>query len=772
MPGIGRPSGSVPRVVPGGITGFPKPLRAPRLAQANDGTILEAGLWQEQPGQDASQAVLWFAPDASAEGFPPLVAAPAHPDFGWDAQTDRDQTVVWYQPDTGSEYVRVPPTAPFDPSTGFDWSEQPQAWNDGSPWYQPDTGAEYVRVPDAIVAVTGNFTGIPGTYLAQPGRFEPGKVPTAAASVVDNSTTAQRAALGLYDAQQDIDRTTVSFAPDASVEGFVPIAGAAFNPATGFGWQEAELVVSTDQQWFAPDVSVEGFPPRPAAPNHPDLGYDPQQDRDLSVTWLAPEPSVEGLVPLGPEPTHPDFGYDSQQDRDQTQVWFAPDSVDRPFPLVSAPVHPDFGYDPQTDRDQTVVWYQPDTGSEWVPVPNLGNAATVPQEPVGQPDPSEAIDQTVTWYQPDTGAEWVPIPGLTQATPAQDAALWQEQPGHERSLDVLWYQPEDPSEAYFPIIPSGSVASVAQQAALWPEQPAYWADPQTYAPEAAYEGFPPRVAAPTHPDFGYDPAQDRDQTETRFAPDASVEGFVPNLASAYTGFDLTDLSGQDVVATVPAVWVEPPAEGLLPPVVAAPVAPFAPLWIEQPGQETSQAVIWFAPDIAADGFVPLASAPTHPGFGWDAQQDIDRTTVWFAPDASVEGYPPRVSAYTGFDIGWDAAFDRDQTVVWYAPDELFWCPTPPFAPSVATVPQQPIQQPDWSESRDQTVIWFAPDAAVLPSLVVPFVGGPGPSGTSTAITPAGSGTSETPSGTGTAATPSGSGMSATPSGTSTSVRPS
>lgn len=114
---------------------------------------LTGDLWHDHSYQQArSIAPTWFAPDASVDSFPPLPNAPTHPDLGWDAIFDRDQRVRWFAP---GPYVESPlPLA--SPLTPLATNLLAALWPDASGqqdrsiqpiWFRPDDPQEGLAPP-------------------------------------------------------------------------------------------------------------------------------------------------------------------------------------------------------------------------------------------------------------------------------------------------------------------------------------------------------------------------------------------------------------------------------------------------------------------------------------------------------------------------------------------------------------------------------------------------------------------------------------------------
>lgn len=116
----------------------------------------DAGLWQEQPGQERSLAQTWFQPaDATEVVYPTLPAPvfdPSLMDFGRDAQMDRSIQPTWFRPD--DPMLGMPTGA----QTTATVAQQAGLWQDSSPqqdrsiqptWYQPPDATEpiYPSIP-------------------------------------------------------------------------------------------------------------------------------------------------------------------------------------------------------------------------------------------------------------------------------------------------------------------------------------------------------------------------------------------------------------------------------------------------------------------------------------------------------------------------------------------------------------------------------------------------------------------------------------------------
>lgn len=191
--------------------------------------------------------------------------------------------------------------------------------------------------------------------------------------------------------------------------------------------------------------------------------------------------------------------------------------------------------------------------------------------------------------------------------------------------------------------------------------------------ELAAPIFPNLPNAPTMP---LGPEQEPPATTWAAYVELEVAPLYPNLPNAPT----FPLHFDPELPSTQARWFQPDDDWLgIPPfaITTASVAEQAALWPEQPGQERATVVTWFRPDDAGEGLVPQAPA-----------------------------FDPAVVASLGFD-------ELHAARSWGVPyEELIWTPTPPFAPSTASVAEQAAlweEQP--GQDRFLQPVWWRPDDA-------------------------------------------------------------
>lgn len=242
-----------------------------------------------------------------------------------------------------------------------------------------------------------------------------------------------------------------AFVQPAARRWFVSVIGAAaFDPATGFDWSE-QPQSWTQPPWLAPDASVEGPVPLANAATASYFDWDATFDRDLTVRWFQPDASIEGFLPLANAPTHPDLGWDVRFDINRSQRWFTPEPyVESPLPLASplTPLAADLlaGLWPdqsgQQDRGIQPVWFRPDDPQEGLVPPPFD-----PSIGFDWTDGSGQQDRSIqpVWQAPDAETQLLQTiaPPPTTATVDQQAALWPEQP-------VAWQAPANITNAIEP----------------------------------------------------------------------------------------------------------------------------------------------------------------------------------------------------------------------------------------------------------------------------------------------------------------------------------
>ena len=485
-----------------------------------------------------------------------------------------------------------------------------------------------------------NFGSVPGQINTQPGRLEPGKIWQAAASG-DTSTTAQRAALGLYDPQQDRDTSQRWFAPDAEQRGSPAIASA-YDPSLRT-WQEPlapDQLLSTAQRWFAPDAEhALGIPPfavttataaQSAAATEPD--DTPQVWRD-GTPWAGRDLVGEALQPpaaaFNPAPFAGTWQEQPQAWQDATP-WASrvdDDDDDGFVALPNAYAGADLAWYLQVWRDSTPWAPRTDDQAEgFVPLPN---ASTF--DPGW--DAQQSVDRTARWFQPDTEAQ-VAIPNLTVATVDQASPALQPD-AEQRDLSQRWYQEPDDQLGALPI--TTAPATVDQQSpALQPE------------------------------------ADQPDRTQRWFQPDTETLG-APPLPNAPTEATL-DEQPQAWSNT----WTTEHDGAFVPTVSTLTTDQLAGLWTEQPGQDRSLQPVWTQPEDDATGLVPLASANVLP-LDWDAQQDRSTQPTWFQPDTEPWTPVPGLTSATIPQLAalWpDSSGQQDRSIqpVWFGPEPTFASP--------------------------------------------------------------------------------------------------
>ncbi len=679
--------------------------------------------WSESAGNYPT----WYQPEDAYEDPLPIADEPVPVPgglggiFGWDATADVDRTQQWFAPDAAAEpgYPNLTQaTTAQEPVQVDDLSEQ-----------TPTQGLQWYQEPDDTLGIppfqhsTATAAQDAGLWPENPQEQVPTQAiwwyqepdDTLGIPPFQHSTaTVPQEPLYDWDAQQDVDLTQRWFQDEhcqfITVLSYVTVASV---PQQAALWPEQPVAWQDGTPWFAPEASVEGFRPLPPAPTLPDYGWDGATDRwQDGSPWYQPEDDT--LATTRPNaPTAPDYGWDGLQDVDLSVRWYQPEDDTFAYPRPDAPTAPDFGWDAQQDRDLTQTWVTWEVSGEDPPREPLPNAPTAPD--FGW-DGALDRDISITWPTVETGGEFVgPAYPSTAAVPQQP--IQQPDPSEETDRTILWYAPQPEIPGPFPLPPAPIHADFGWDALQDVDTTQTW-----FAPDAEILGIIPTVHAPIHADFGWDAAQDIDITQTWFAPEpeywpASVYTIDPRpvVGTFYQGepYEQRDLT---------QTWYQPEDEWY-------PTFPRGPVYDPAltPSQEpdwtesADQTVVWFAPDAEILGQPARVNAPTHPDYGWAAEQDVDRTATWFAPDAAIEDPLPPNSypAHTPqFPIQQpEPTEEADRTIVWFAPEPCEWTPVPNL--TVPTVAQMlgALQASEAVEQVDRTQFWFTEPEDTLASFV-------------------------------------------------------
>lgn len=435
--------------------------------------------------------------------------------------------------------------------------------------------------------------------------------------------------------------------------------------------------VANAPRWYQPEDDWSGTPPfavttataaQEIAATKPD--DTPQVWRDSTRHLLG----ADSAEPVLPPPaatfdatTAAGLWQEQPQDWRDGTPWSsrADDDDDDGFiPLANAYAGADLAEYPQTWRDGTPwVTRTEDVAEGFVPLPNAYSGFDLQEQPATWRDGTP-------WLTPDELA-WVAIPNLTVATTDQASGALQPD-AEQRDLTTRWYQEPDDQ---FGAPPTAAAATVDQQSpALQPEQPYANLTQVWFQTDTDALGASPLPNAPTEATLDEQPQLG--SVQTWFGPDDAFEGFAPTAAA-----------------------VDP--------------APFAGLWIEQPGQDRSLQPVWAQRDIEVLGY-PLVSANVLP-LDWDAQQDRSTQPLWFQPETEA------------------------------------WTPVPGL--TIATVPQLAALWPDASAQQHRAIqpVWFAPepthDSPDGAFVVAVITGGRGPNtSAASSSAPAGSARSFLPFG--------------------------
>ncbi len=726
----------------------------------------------DSPDEQVSREQVWPTVETSAEWVPipglREAATGQEPLWGWEATQDVDLTVVWPTWETSGEWVPLPTVtqATVDQASGnYGWDAQSDV-DRSIVWPTVDTGAEWVPTPsignEPSAAQQAGLNQQPGEdeqldrTICWPtwetsGEFVP--------AIGLGSATTPQFPIQQPSADEDADRTTRWYQePDDTlgIPPFAPSTATVAQQAGLYNW-DGLLDVDITQTWFAPDEAV--WTPTPSvtqATVAQDAGLwhdDPTDYADRSQTWPTVDTGAEWVRFISTTPVfNPGNGYDwSEQPAFWTdQTWFAPEEAAWvPVPGLTQDAFPLKQVDsPDEQADRTQVWPTYDTGAEWVPLPSIGNAATVAQYPLYGYEALTDVDLTVTWFAPDEQA-WVPLPTVTvDPVPLKQV----DSPDEQVDRSVLWFQ--DEHLAWVPGLPEQPQTFGWLQVADDSEQ----ADrTQTWFQDEHLAWVPvPNLSTPTQ--FGWlqvaGDDEQLDRTQLWFAPDEQAPYLTPPFAPSTATVPQEALWGWvdpqevDLTQTWPTVDTGSEWTFQKPPYTPPTIDQLGGIWQEQPYPEAGTAQQWFAPDISVEGLVPVKSATSAnvPLYGWVDPQEVDLTIVWFAPDASVEGFRPLANAPTHPDYGWDAGQDVDLTicwptwetsgewvplpyltldpyplkqqagddeqvsreVLWFQDEHVAWLPLP-FEPSEPTTFAWQ-QVADDSEQRDQTIVWFAPEA--------------------------------------------------------------
>ena len=404
----------------------------------------------------------WFAPDEAFDGQPVRVNAPTTPDYGWDAQADRDISIRWFAPDEAFDVPTTRASGPTAPDFGWDglldrdlsvrWFAEDASFD------IPTTLAPAPTTPD--YGWDGQLDRDLTLRWFAPDAEVVGLAPLAPAAVtIDNA----------YDAQTDRDLTIRWFAPDEAVWTPQPVSPTEAAIPQVDDWSE---VAPNGQQWFQDEHDAFVGPSAPStitvAQEAALWPEQPYPEGGNQARWFVPDDAYETPAPPSVVPVNP--AVDTWQEQPYPEAgnavtWYQPeDAWESPAPFAREPIpvaqeaalwqeqpYPEAGTQPR--------WFQPDDPFE-SPLPSPYFPPAVRQFPIQQPEATDEASRDARWFAP-AESEWVPIPNLTQATvpqrlPAEQAYEALEQ----RDLSIRWYQIEDDYTGISPLTYNVTLAIV------------------------------------------------------------------------------------------------------------------------------------------------------------------------------------------------------------------------------------------------------------------------------------------------------------------------
>lgn len=716
----------------------------------------DAGLWQEQPGQEASLAPRWFAPDA--EQAPPLLPplftidpATLDDDTDDDAQQYRDLTRRWFQPDTEA-WTPLPnlTVAAIDQQPLYG-EEQQQLLPTTQRWFAPDASAEPPAYP-TLPAPSFDPTLLPlgnGDETQQLRAFGHATAPTW-------ETGGERYVIPTLPqvtdllATSELLRTALTWTDPIPPSGFTGFAGVKIyrsengGPFFEVGTAGPGSGVYTPDLWgtsdpFLVDITAATLVYR-VTPYTSDgsLGA-PAVSNAVGLMWL----------PAHEQPPLPSTA----------QRWFAPDQEWAPTATGDGPAPPSVNVEqfaglwpeqPGQERSNAQRWFAPDPHSGPTAAPLCFADTVLADAPeawwrLGESAGTTAVDQMAAHDGTYTGTYTLGATGLLSGD-SNTALDTGSSTGYvtvpaSAALNLLtnfsleaWFQWDGSTPTNYVLLVLGDASTESKPALLVYPTTGYLslAASDSGIIEVQYQSA---LGAGTHHvivTYGAGPGTGKmylDGVDVgTLGAGTTFSGATPEQVQigAEVGANIWDgriqdvaiynyvLTSAQVAAHYAARTVSCPPE---PPAAPPTTEQLAGLWREQQGQE-QRPVPWLFADNLLGITATEAFDPTVIDFGYDAQQNRSTAVRWFAPDEHAAGFVPLGSAAAprvDGDFGYDAQQDRSTAQRWFAPDIEVSVLRPLSFVTTATVPEQAplwIEQPYPLAGNRQR--WYDPSVEPVP----------------------------------------------------------